>query len=723
MPDSDPSAAEVTHWLARCKLKQDSPADAAATIARFLERAGADTASVQLRLDQADALYEIPERRRESSQLYAQLAAKYPDDPLAPQALYMAAFAAMDLADYSAAIQRTQTFLGKYPDHDLAPDVLFVAAESNLQRGRLDEARKLYAQLIEKYPKHSDVQSWTVRRALTLHMDKKYAEVLAALEPLVPQIRATEVLAEAQFLIGSSQAELGRFEPAVRSLEASLAASPRGRQSEDALFLLAHAYRQQNRLDKASAALKRVVDEHPDSFRPDRAQYQLGEYRYAANDFQGAADAYQVVLDRWPQSPLASAAWYGLSWARLSLNDYSGAEQAIGSFLEKFPDDKLALRARYLRGTARHQLKNDAGAIQDLQAVIAAKVSLADKSDARYVLALCQVARQEYTTAVSTLKTLLAEDQKYAQRDKVLYELAWAHKALQQEPEAVEAFTWLAEGYPQSPLAAESDFHVAESAFQKNNFVKAAERYKAAAEKAGLSALGEKATHKQGWALYRHDDFPGAGTVFNRQRTTWPKGPLYPDATFMEAECSFKLKDFTRALGLYRLVQKPQGKDFAVLSLLHAGQAAAQLKDWDRSLQLLEEASRDFPESSYLPEVFYEQGWAQQNRGKGEAALKLYEQVIARSGAEVAARAQFMSGEIQFQNKDHAEALKSFIKVAYGYSYPQWKADAMYEAARCLEILGRKPQAVSQYRELIDQFPASDKVPLAKQRVQELGKQ
>jgi TolA-binding protein len=58
--------------------------------------------------------------------------------------------------------------------------------------------------------------------------------------------------------------------------------------------------------------------------------------------------------------------------------------------------------------------------------------------------------------------------------------------------------------------------------------------------------------------------------------------------------------------------------------------------------------------------------------------------------------------------------------VVYGYSYPKWQAEAAYEAARCLESLDQKPQAVSMYQELVDKFPKSDKAVVAKKRLAEL---
>ncbi|MCR4413710.1 MAG: tetratricopeptide repeat protein, partial [Thermoguttaceae bacterium] len=68
----------------------------------------------------------------------------------------------------------------------------------------------------------------------------------------------------------------------------------------------------------------------------------------------------------------------------------------------------------------------------------------------------------------------------------------------------------------------------------------------------------------------------------------------------------------------------------------------------------------------------------------------------------------------------HGLGVKSFFKVAYGYSYPTWQATATYEAARCFEVLGKKTQAAKMYQELVEKYPQSDKVPLARQRLGEL---
>lgn len=718
----DPSAPEAAHWIAQSWMKEKRPADALSVVEQALPGAGQSPFAAQLLMDQADAVYEIPDRRAEAKGLYAALAGKYPEDPAAPQALYMAAFVALEQRDFEGATQAAADFFKRYPQSDLAPDVTYVSAEANLQLQKLPDAEKLYAELVDKYPQHRDVPAWKVRRALAMNLQEKHGDVVTLLEPLVAQISDPATLAEAQFLLGSSQLELGKAAEAVKAFEASLAAKPDWDQSDDALLGLAQAHRQLNDLDKARATVEQLLADQPGSDVLDRAHYRLGEYLYAAGDMEKAAGEYQQVVDKYPQSSFVPNALYGLGWARLSRNDFAGAEQAFTQLIDQFGSHELVPRTRYSRGMARQQQGQFAAAVEDVNALLTANPTPAERSDARYVLGLSQVGLKQYDQAVGTFRTLLTEDPKYSNGDKVLYELAWALKSTDKPAEAADTFQRLADEYPSSTLAAESLYHVGEYKYDQEQFRDAIAMYREVIKRAGKTTLSEKSAHKAGWAYFRVDDFNNAQRMFNFQRTTWPDGLLASDGLFMEAESLFKTKQYKEALAAYEQVKNPTGTDFGVLTLLHGAQSAAQLGQWDKSLEWLERAAKEHAESEYLPEVLYETAWARQNQDRLDDALKLYGDVIAKTNREVAARAQFMIGEIQFQQKNHTEAVKSFFKVIYGYSYPKWQEEAIYEAARCFEVLEKKPQAIEQYQELLTKFPNSAKAAEAKARIAELQK-
>jgi len=503
------TAAEAAHWLARCRLKQKQPEQALAVVDEALAKVKSGRWLARLKLDRADAVYEIPGRRGESVALYAEVAEKHAQDEVAAEALYMAGFAALETGDFQAALKHATAFQSRWPDHELAPDVGFVAAEAALQLQKPSDAEKRFAQLVARYPSHRDLSAWKLRRALCLQLQGKHAETIQALEPLVEVLKG-DALAEAQFLLGTSQAELGRFDAARQALEAALEAGPKWAQADETLLALAYVQQQLKQTDQAKTTLEKLIADFPRSQVLDRAHYRLGELAFAAGRYEAAAAEYQQVLDHWKQSPLVPYALYGLGWCQLKQNQLDAAEKTFDRLLADYADHKLAPRTHYARGVARQQLKKYQPAIDDLQALLAANPTETEKSDARYVLGLCQVGLKKYDAAVATFQELLEEDPDYPRADKVLYEWAWALKSQEKDKEAAAVFERLAEEHPDSVLAVESLYRVGEQAYAEKNFKDAAKAYYAAMKKAGKSELGEKAAHKLGWAYFRMDQLENA---------------------------------------------------------------------------------------------------------------------------------------------------------------------------------------------------------------------
>jgi len=714
-----PAAPEAAHWIARSLLRERRPAEAKAAVEKVLPPAKGDPFAARLLMDQADALYEIPEQRAESVEKYAATAAQYPDDPIAPQSLYMAAFAAVELGNYQAALTYAQTFLAKHRNHELTADVTHLEAESLLLLGKFAEAEKLYVGLLKGFPKHSDAELWPVRRAFALQLQKQYDRTIEALQPLLGEIRDPDLAAEAHYLVGASQLELKEYAAAAASLEASLQQQPKWRLAAETRLALARAYRHLNEYTKARDTVRQLIADLPDSTLLDQAHYRLGEYSSLSGDYDTAAKAYSEVIDRWPESPLVPHALHELGCTELSRKNPAAAEKVLDRMVKEHPEHALIPQTRYARAMARHQLQKYGPAIEDLEATLAAGLAT-EKSDARYVLGLCQMELKKLDQAVATFRQLVKEDPGYAAVDNARYQLAWALKLSGDEGKAAEEFAALAAASPQSDRAAEVHYHVGELAYKNSEFKQAAADYYAAVEKAGKSDLSEKASHKLAWCYYHQQDFERAHQTFAYQRRTYPDGELAGDAAFMEAECLFEEKKWQEALAAYEKLPQLNNEQFQPLALLHAAQTAAQLDQWRKSHDLAGRCAAEFSDSPHLPEALYEQGWALQNLGQQGEAVALYQQVVAKTNREVAARAQFMIGEIQFESKDHAEAVKSFFKVDV-YPFPKWQADAAYEAGRCFEVLGKTTQAVKMYQELIERFPASDKVPLAKKRLEELG--
>ena len=720
VPEGDGDGpAEAAHWIARSLLEQSQPDAALAVLDKAIPTAGKSRFMPELLMDRADAIYEIPNRRAESIGLFAALAKQHPDHPIAAEALYMAALASLRENRYEEALQHANTFLAKHVDHRLAADVTNLAAESNLQLGKTAESEKLFAQIIQAHPEHPDRYTWQVRRAVALGLDKKHPAAIAAIEPLLAEISEPELLAEAHYVLGTSRLQLKDYKAAVNSLTASMAAKPTWRKADQTLLDLARAYQAAGDPAKAASALARVIAEFPDSGSLDRAYYRLGEHYYASGDYAKAAETHGQLIERFPQSPLVPNALHELGCAQLNRDDAAGAEETLGRLITEYPKCDLIVPARYARGMARRQAEKYDLAIEDLNAVLASDSS-PHRSDALYVLGLCYLGLEKYVDAARAFEKLLSSDPDYAGADDAYYQWAWALSLQGQTADAARTFALLAQKFPQSKLVAEAQHHVGEFHYGRKDYHNAALAYYAAMSAADGTPLGEKATYRLGWSYFRQDNFPNAEKTFDYQLTTYSNGELAPAAAFAKAECLFKQKKFKPALDAYGAVKGLTNPDFQALLFLHAGQSAGQLAQWKESIEWLEKCSKQFPDSKHVPQALYEQGWARQNLNQPDEALKLYKSVIALTDQDIAARAQFMIGEIEFAQKKHEQAVKSFFVVVYGYASPKWQAEAAFEAARCFEVLGKKTQAVKMYLELTQQFPKSEKALRATERLKEL---
>lgn len=701
-------AAEAAHWLCRVYLKKKEPQKVAPLVAAQIGKAGDSPFLVNLKMDEADALYEVPASKAASIDRYLKIAADHPKHELAPQALYNAAFTALELKRFDDATQHAAAFEQQFGNDRLLPDAKYVAAECLLHLGKYAEAESAYQAILKQHAAHSESNVWRVRLGLAQYLQKKYPQAIATLTGFLSQLMVPDQIAEAQFLIGASHFEQGQFAESAKALTESIRSQPNWRQADETLLFLSRAQKGLGKPVDARFTVDKLLAEFPDSKLLDQAHYRLGEYLDAAGDYSAAVAEYDVVLTKFGTSPLAPYAAYGKGWAKMRDKDFPAASNAFSTLLTQFKDHPLAADAYFARGMSQRQGGRFAGAIEDIQSFLKTKPEQPRKSDAIYELGLAQSALKQYAEAAKTLSALLEENKTYAHAANVLYELAWAYKNAGQNPESSAAFTKLAADFPQSPLVGEALYHVGEAQYQDKKFAEAIKSYAAALPKA-QGDVAENATHKLGWCHFRLTQYEPALSYFREQMQKFPSGSLAPDSLFMQAECLFKLENHKEALPAFKVAinSPPSSPQMQTLAYLHGGQAAGQLEQWDESARLLDVIPERFSDSAYVPEALYERGWAKQNLKRLDDAIADYEQA-AKSRADVGARARFMIGEIQFERKQHDEAIKSFLRVMYGYGGEQapagvknWQGSAGFEAGRCAEVQIQSAQDSQQKLKLI----------------------
>lgn len=724
------SVDEAAHWLSRSLLARGTAAEALASADAALSRQPDEEWIVELMLDRADAAYELEGRREEALSGYAAVADRFPDHPRAPWARYSAADLALSLGHLDDARDHARMLLQSSPQSEYAADAQFVLAEVARLRGEHEAAAEAFAELIAEHPENADRALWINRLALTHLMADDSKSVVTTLGPLVESYGEGLLKGEAEYLLGTAYLRLGEFDNAVRYLARAVRAPGEKAYLAAATINLARAQHGAGADREAVDTLRNFTGSFEGSPFAAEATYRLGVFEAAAENHAAALAAFERVVSEWPQSPFVPHALYAAATAHRGENDLAGAKAALDRLLNAFANHETTAPALLLRASVLRDLGNPAAALQDLAKYLGGPLSDEERADALYLQGLCQAALEDFDAAIATYAELLAKHPTYASADRVLYEMAWAHKDSGDDENAREAFSLLGERFPTSDLAAEALFRVGESFYDAKDFASAAKAYAASASAKPPAEIHEKALHKEGWAYFHVGNFAAAAQRFARQVEAFPAGVLALDARVMRAECLFQRKEYAEALARFEEVLPAVGasRSLQTIALLHAGQAAGQTKAWEKALDLLERCAKRFPESEYRHEVQYETGWAKYHLGRHDEAARDFSAVSAEHSGVLGVRAQFMLGEIQMGKKEYEDAVRTFYRVAFGHGYPDapqeyhsWQAAAMFDAARCLEQLGKQDAANKLYHDLVATFPDQEQAAHARKRLEELG--
>ena len=732
---------EAGHWLARVYLQQDKPAEAETLVKTLLPKVQGGEFLVDLKMDQADAVYEQAARRKESIGLYKQIAEQHAESPEAPRALYNAAFAALEIRDFTQAAALADQFAQKFPQDESKLDAMYVGAEAKLQTDQLTAAEKDLKSLLQEGKDRTERPRWQLRLALTQYLQEKYAEAAQTVTAVKGNLTDPELLAQADYLLGASAFQQNQFDQARQALEASVKASTQWPQADEARLMLARTLQSLGQTAAAIEQAQAAIKAYPQSQILDQVQFRLGEFLFAAERFADSAGAYQTVVSQWPKSPLVPHSLYGAGWAYLKLPDVAKAEAAFSKLITDHGQHELVAQAHTGRALARRQAGKFAEAIADLDAVIAKSGDPGEKLEAQYLKGVSLVDSNRPADAEKVFATLQQQHPDFANADKVLYELAWAQRSQEKQDAAVAHFRQLAEKHPDSPLAAEAMYHVGEAAYAKGDYAEAETWYTSSASTAKALEIGEKALYKQAWSQYQQGKTDKALEGFGKQISQYPNGPLASDAIFMQGECFFKDKEFDAALDSYQRVDPARlsSDEMRSLLLLHAGQSASQQKLWNEAKKWYTQLVETLPQSPLLGEAYYELGWASYNERQTPQAIESFQLAADTSRGLAGARARFMLGEIYFEQKNYEDAIRQFKLVVYGFGGEQslasvkpWQAKCAYEIGRCSEVQIREAppaergthleEARKVYSLVVERYAQSPEAKLAQTRLEALAK-
>ena len=710
LQQNNPDAAtEAAHWLTRIHLQSNQPAQAVTVARRQIQKGAKGEYALDLKVDLAEALSMDPKGLAESIKIAEAAYREAPNDPLAPRALYNAAFSALQDNQPEKASSLATEFLKQFPKDTLVPDVRFIAAEGQLITGKVNEAARTYGDLLRESSPKDNVQRplWVLRAATTFNAAKKFADTVALVGREANKLPKPEQKAEAYLLAGQAQMNLRKASDAALSFQRSLEADSNWKRAQECQVLAGQALMNAGKADAAKSTWQQLISKS-DSAMADQARYKLAQMHASKGDFKNAVSYYDQIVSSGKDQRLVPYALYGKGYSSMQLNDHEVALEPLNEILSKHGRHPLRGDALLARGITLRNLQRYDQAEKDLTAYLAFNPQGANLGHALYELALIDQKQKRPEQAAARLRQLADGVPDYPEMDKVLYELGWSLKEAGKPDEAAKEFTDLIRRYPKASVVADAAYYVGQRSYSQKNWGKAAQQFAVAAARAGNNDISEKAHYRLGWSYFKAKDFSKAEKAFSQQATKHGNGRLALDALMMVGECRFKAGNYKDAVAAYsvarqrirqnndttKTIRDPAERQVRELVLLHGGQSAAQTKQWEDAIGWYDELKERFPSTDYLAQAFYESAYAYQQKNDLDKAIELYSEVADNYRNEIAARARFMLGEIFFGRREYEKAIPEFQRVMFGFgadkapaSIKNWQAKSGFEAGRCSELL------------------------------------
>ncbi len=599
-----------------------------------------------------------------------------------------------------------------------------------------------------KLPGAPEVDYALERQGFCLYRAEKFEPAAAVYKKLVEEHAQSPLASDARIAAGKCCFLAERYEEAARWFAAAWKAAP-WPETAEAAHWHCQALLKQNRADQAVEQADAALAAGPTAdwktkLLMDRADGLAAAKEPAAE----SVTAYLAVADDDPRGPLAPRALYLAATAAISAERFADAAQLADRLLKEFPKDPLAERAVQAASTARlaaarkliTEGKNDEaaallssadGAASPQKALMSATAlygsgkhqealaaldgAPSDEPQSHYLRGATLAALDRPQDAAAAFEKVIRNYPESDVTQQAMYQRALLARAAGDDQLAARLFDRAATRKKSAVLAVEARYQLGDVAYSLGELARAEEAFAIVAQQAVEAGLKEQALHLLGWSRYRQDKFEEAAKAFTEQLALSPQGQLAADARVMLGESRFGAEDYDAATTAYREAQRPgetPRAELAALAALHAGQAAAQLGQWEESLSLLDEAQQNHSQSPQGDQIAYERAWALVNLGRGGEAAPIFNSLAAKNDSPLAARARFMVGELQFADKQYEPAVRTFFQVAYGYGataapteYHPWQAESLFEAARCLVQLNKQEAADKLLGELVERFP------------------
>lgn len=268
------------------------------------------------------------------------LVAKFPENELSQQTLFLVASAHQQRKQYNEAVRLLDELLEKYPENRYAPRWLFTRGLNHTFMQNYIGAREDFSSYLATYPKGALLANAQLWIGLTYFFAKNYSQALMLFEKQKQQLAETHFLyPEILYRIANTYYAQQENTQALQVINAFLNKYGQHARAPAATALLGDIFMAQGKLQAALAAFDQIPPEAGPLFT--YGIFQSGKIYRALEDYDAVIEHFKdyVDLEHVPAKTRIAEALYWAGWAYTKKQDIAQAFPLFMTALQRYGND------------------------------------------------------------------------------------------------------------------------------------------------------------------------------------------------------------------------------------------------------------------------------------------------------------------------------------------------------------------------------------------------
>ena len=554
--------------------------------------------------------------------------------------------------------------------------------------------------------------------AINLYNDRLYDLAEEQLKLFINTFPNTSQGIEARFYLGLTQLKLNQFDDARQTFQTFALNYQDNPKAPDAWWNVGESYAAVHNYKEAALAFERVKVFHPRSKIGANALLQASSYFKLAGEADNARRVLRIVLQEFPASTAVFSARTQLGQMYFEEGSLDQAQNELKRVIEGDPSADSKAQALLILGNIYQSMGKMEQARQEYEEIISKHRTSLALQGAYVNLGRLETRSGNYAEAADNFKKALADKGKAdsSLTQEALMGIGDAYVALNDYGNALTQYGRFISSYPNSAAVPDLQWRVVTTGRRAKNYRVSNDACQRILKSNASDLLKRRAQLRLAFNAEEQKIYPQAIQFLTGFLDLHPDELANDEIVFRIATViETHIHDPRKAASYYDLLaaRYPQSR-FVDDAYAGAARCHEQLKEFDRALQLYKELIEQFPSSDLrhqaeervrMIETFEAK---QKDAGVEKLALLIGDVVTEKSKSGIA----YKLGEIYFHDlKNYGAATVQFTNAVDGGLQDQQLGNALYLRARAYEYLSSKEekyraQAIAAYRAFIQSRPA-----------------